>query len=167
MADPQQPLGETRQFLSFSVGKEEYAVDIMTIREIRGWTETTRLPGSPPYMRGVMNLRGLIIPIFDLRTRLQQGTTEVTPRHVVVILAVAARTVGLLVDAVSDILDISDEQIRPAPAEPREPGDSLGSSTDAAFIDGLLSLQGRMVVLLNVERLFDVRQIDKAVSQAA
>lgn len=151
--------GMAQQFLTFTVESEEYGVDIMTVREIKGWTETTRLPNSPEFMRGVMNLRGLIIPIFDLRTRFRRGLTEVTPKHVVIILAVGERNIGILVDTVSDILDASADQIKPAP--------TADAQIDAAFISGLISLENRMVVLLNVDHLFDIQHIDKAIEQAA
>lgn len=148
-----------QQFLTFTIEKEEYGVDIMTVREIKGWTETTRLPNSHEFMRGVMNLRGLIIPIFDLRTRFHMGVTEATPKHVVIILAVGERNLGILVDTVSDILDVNSEQIKPAPA-----GDT---QIDADYINGLISLDNRMVVILNVEHLFDAQHIEKIIEQAA
>lgn len=151
--------GVAQQFLTFTVEKEEYGVDIMTVREIKGWTETTRLPNAPEFMRGVMNLRGLIIPIFDLRTRFKRGLTEATPKHVVIILAVGERNIGILVDTVSDILDVNSDQIKPAP--------TADTQVDAAFIGGLISLEDRMVVLLNVDHLFDSKQIEKAIEQAA
>ena len=166
--------GVAQQFLTFTVQREEYGVDIMTVREIKGWTETTRLPNAPEFMRGVMNLRGLIIPIFDLRARLRQGVTEATPQHVVIILAVGERNIGLLVDTVSDILDVGADQIKPAPTEVMEGRDAQNNQdfrsttqVEAAFISGLISLENRMVVLLNVEHLFDVRHIDKVITQAA
>ena len=148
--------GMAQQFLTFTVNKEEYGVDIMTVREIKGWTETTRLPNAPEFMRGVMNLRGLIIPIFDLRARFSHGLTDATPKHVVIILAVKERNIGLLVDTVSDILDASADQIKPAP--------TADTQVDAAFISGLISLEDRMVVLLDVEHLFDTQHIDKAIA---
>lgn len=148
-----------QQFLTFTVEKEEYGVDIMTVREIKGWTETTRLPNSAEFMRGVMNLRGLIIPIFDLRTRFHRGVTEATPKHVVIILAVGERNIGILVDTVSDILDTSADQIKPAPTS--------DTQIDAAFISGLISLENRMVVLLNVEHLFDIKHIEKIIETSS
>lgn len=135
-----------RQFLTFTVNNEEYGVDIMTVREIKGWTDTTRLPNSPEFMRGVMNLRGLIIPIFDLRARFRKELTEANSKHVVIILAVGERNIGILVDAVSDILSINESDIRPAP--------ELETETSSDFISGLISLEKRMVVLLAVEKLF-------------
>jgi purine-binding chemotaxis protein CheW len=145
--------GAAQQFLTFTVENAEYGVDIMTVREIKGWTETTRLPNSPDYMRGVMNLRGLIIPIFDLKARFHRGLTEATVKHVVIILAVGERNIGILVDTVSDILDASAEQIKPAP--------TADSQVDAAYINGLISLEDRMVVLLNVEHLFNEQTTNK------
>ncbi|MEZ5692100.1 MAG: chemotaxis protein CheW [Rickettsiales bacterium] len=151
--------GNFQQFLTFTVGDEEYGVDIMTVLEIKGWTPTTRLPNSQDYMRGVMNLRGAIIPIFDLRTRFHQGETEVTPKHVVIVLAIESRNIGILVDTVSDILDVDTQQIKPAPS-----GDS---HMDSDYINGLISLDNRMVVLLDVEHLFDGEQIEHILEKVA
>lgn len=148
-----------QQLLTFTVDREEYGVDIMTVREIKGWTETTRLPNASEYMRGVMNLRGLIIPIFDLRMRFHRVLTEASAKHVIIILVVGERSIGILVDAVSDILDVCEDQIKPAPTS--------DGQQDTAFINGLISIEDRMVVLLEVEHLFDARQIDQAIEQAA
>lgn len=150
--------GSFHQFLTFTVGSEEYGVDIMTVREIKGWTETTRLPGTPEFVRGVMNLRGLVIPIFDLRMRFQQGQTEATHKHVIIILAVGDRNIGILVDTVSDILDVSGDEIKPPPTN--------DTSIDTAFITGLISLEERMVVLLDLQHLFETKHIEKAIQHA-
>lgn len=136
----------SQQFLTFTIGNEEYGVDIMTVREIKGWQEITHLPNTPEWMRGVMNLRGLIIPIFDLRMRFHHTLTDATIKHVVIILALADRNIGILVDTVSDILDVLPEQIKPAP--------DSGEDKKGDYISGLISLDGRMVVLLEVEKLF-------------
>ncbi len=156
-ASEQKPTSQ--QFLTFTVDNEEYGVDIMTVREIKGWTETTRLPNSQEFMRGVMNLRGLIIPIFDLRTRFHRGVTDATAKHVVIILAIGERNIGILVDTVSDILDASYDQIKPAPEN--------DTQIDADYISGLISLNDRMVVLLDVEHLFEIQHIDRIIAQAA
>lgn len=142
---------DAAQFLTFTIDNEEYAVDIMTVREIKGWTETTRLPNSPDYMRGVMNLRGLIIPIFDLRTRFKAVRTEASKSHVIIILAIGERNIGVLVDSVSDILTLSTGEIKPPP--------QIEGGCEADYIEGLISLQDRMVVLLNVEHLFDAKYV--------
>ena len=146
--------GISQQFLTFTVNGEEYGVDIMTVREIKGWTETTRLPNSPDYMRGVMNLRGLIIPIFDLRARFSGELTNANSSHVVIILAVGDRNVGVLVDAVSDILTVNADELKPAP--------ELEQGKDVNFIAGLISIEQRLVVVLTVENLFDNNLISNA-----
>jgi purine-binding chemotaxis protein CheW len=151
--------GDTRQFLTFTIGSEEYGVDIMTVREIKGWQETTRLPNTPDFMRGVMNLRGLIIPIFDLRMRFCQGATDATLKHVVIILAVGERNIGILVDAVSDILDAPHDQIKPPP--------QAEAHANAAYISGLISLEERMVVVLDVDHLFGGQAPEHIAEQAA
>jgi purine-binding chemotaxis protein CheW len=151
--------GEPRQFLTFSVMDEEYGVDIMTVREIKGWTQTTRLPNSSECLRGVMNLRGLIIPIFDLRARFSKTLTDASAKHVVIILAVGGRNIGILVDAVSDILTVGDADIKSAPEGQNQP--------EGDFIAGLISLGNRMVVLLKVEHLFDEKSLPPAETIAA
>ncbi len=133
---------ETRQFITFTINAEEYGVDIMAVREIKGWTPTSPIPKAPPHVLGVMNLRGIIVPIFDLRARFGMGTTEPTKSHVVIIVLVGARTVGVLVDAVSDILSVEPNQIREAPEMERH--------IDDDFIDGLVALENRMVTLISL-----------------
>lgn len=148
LATPQDGLAAEAagQFLSFRVDGEEYAVDIMSVREIKGWSTATRLPNSPDHLRGVMNLRGLILPIFDLRCRFGQGLTQATDKHVVIILAVGERQIGVLVDAVSDILTVADSSIRPAP--------EIDSEHHTPYVAGLISYQDRMVALLDLSILF-------------
>lgn len=146
---------DTCQFLTFTVGKEEYGVDIMAVREVKGWSATTRLPNSPEYLRGVLNLRGSIIPIFDLRARFGDALTEATDKHVIVIINVDSRTIGLLVDSVSDILTVESGDIRPAP--------STHETADIRFISGLIGIDERMVVLLDINRLVDISAAFKAV----
>jgi purine-binding chemotaxis protein CheW len=135
----------TEQFLTFTIGAEEYGVDIMTVREIKGWTETTRLPNTPDYMRGVMNLRGLIIPIFDLRARFSGVMTEATPKHVAIVLTAGTRTVSILADTVSDILTVGSDEIKPAP--------EVDTTIDQRYVAGLIAVEKRMVVLLDIAKL--------------
>jgi purine-binding chemotaxis protein CheW len=135
------------QYVTFTVGEEEYGVNILSVREIRGWTPESRLPNLPDYVRGVVNLRGIIIPIFDLRARFGGGTTEVTKRHVVVVIQVGERTRGILVDAISDIVSIAQDQIKQPPT--LEVG-----LVDSQYLAGLFTADDRMVTLLNVARLF-------------
>ena len=141
------------QYVTFTVGNEEYGVNILSVREIRGWTPESRLPNLPDYVRGVINLRGIIIPIFDLRARFGGGTTEVTKRHVVVVVQVGERTRGILVDAISDILAISQDQIKAPPA--MESG-----LVESQYLAGLFTVENRMVTLLDVARLFAVETGD-------
>ncbi len=150
--------GDPLQFLTFTVQNEEYGINIMTVREIKGWTETTRLPNSPEYMRGVMNLRGLIIPIFDLRARFSGKLTDANASHVVIILAVAGRNIGILVDAVSDILSVNANEVKPAP--------EIETQLSTDFISGLISLEQRLVVLLSVDKLFGA-ELDSHSTHAA
>lgn len=137
--------GNTEQFLTFTIGEEEYGVDIMTVREIKGWTDTTRLPNTPEFMRGVMNLRGLIVPIFDLRARFTGALTEATPKHVTIVLAAGARTVSILADTVSDILTVGSEEIKPSP--------EMDTTIDQRYVTGLIAVDQRMVVILDIEKL--------------
>jgi purine-binding chemotaxis protein CheW len=138
--------GHSKQFISFRICNEEYAIDIMAVREIKGWTETTTLPNQPEFIRGVLNLRGTIVPVFDLRCRFGMGLTEVTPSHVVIIVNVVDRIIGLLVDAVSDILTINSSDIRPVP--------EMDRAVSAEFLSGIMSIDDNLVVLLSLEKLF-------------
>lgn len=147
----------TLQFLTFTIGAESYGVDIMKVREIKGWEEVTRLPNSPEYMRGVMNLRGIIIPIFDLRARFGMGLTHAHDKNVVIILAVGQRTVGILVDAVSDILTTSSSEIKPPPSM---------DTIDAEYLNGLISIHDRMVAILDAEHLFKEDSLELADAMA-
>ncbi len=151
--------GPTSQFITFTIGAEEYGVDIMAVREIKGWSETTHLPNSPPYVRGVINLRGIIVPIFDLRARFGLGPTQTTKTHVVVIVAVQQRTIGILVDSVSDILTVPLGDIRSVP--------DMDRSIDDAFLDGLVAVGERMVAVIALDRLFDLRGVAKDKDRAA
>jgi purine-binding chemotaxis protein CheW len=143
-----------QQFLTFNIGSEEYAVGLMSVREIKGWTQTTRLPNSPDFMKGVINLRGVVIPIFDLRKRFSMGDTEPHEKNAVIILSVGDRLIGILVDAVSDILSTNASNIRPAP--------HVESKIDTNFVSGLIEREEKMVVLLDVEKIFDTTTLTYA-----
>lgn len=134
-----------RQFISFKIGDEEYGVDIMAIREIKGWTATTELPDSPPHLRGVINLRGAIIPVFDLRARFSGQLTQATPRHVTIVVTVGRRVLGILVDAVADIITVPAADIQPVP--------DMDNGERARFLSGLVAVEGRMVALLDLESM--------------
>ena len=145
---------EVQQYLTFTVMEEEYGVDIMNVLEIKGYSEATRIPNSPEYIRGVINLRGSIIPIFDLRTRFTGEITDANELHVFIILAVQERHIGILVDTVSDILTVKESEVKPPP--------NVENTAKADFIDGLISLEDRMVVLLNVDHIFESKDIEIA-----
>ncbi|WP_341703829.1 chemotaxis protein CheW [Ferrovibrio sp.] len=146
--------GRTVQLVSFTVGNEEYGVDIMAVREIRAWSETTPLPNTPEVVRGVINMRGAIVPIFDLRARFGMPRTEPTKYNVVIIVSVASRIVGILVDAVSDIITINEDEIRPMP--------SMEQVSGIGFMEGLITVGERMVGLIGLERMFAGRMLEAA-----
>lgn len=150
--------GDTQQFITFTIGQEEYAVDIMAVREIKGWIDVTVLPNQPEYMRGVLNLRGVIVPIFDLRCRFGGGKTEATATHVMVIVAVGGRIMGILVDAVSDILTVNNSEIRPVP--------EIDSRVNSDYLTGLATVEERMVAILALERLLSTDDADQLLEQS-
>ena len=135
----------TSQYVAFSIGEQDYCVDIMSVREIRTWTGTTPLPNTADFVRGVINLRGIILPIIDLRARFGQGDTDPTKNHVVVIVAVGGRLVGLLVDAVLDILTVREGEIAPIP--------DTGGEERNPYLGGLITQEDRMVAMIALERL--------------
>lgn len=137
--------GVRRQFITFRSGAQEFGADIMAIREIRGWTETTPLPHAPDYVRGVINLRGVVLPVVDLKARLGQGQSQANPKHVIVVVQAESRTIGLLVDAVSDILTVTAGEIQPTP--------ELARDAQSAFVEGIAVLSERMVTILGMDRL--------------
>lgn len=144
--DAQAEAANTLQLVSFCLGDQTYAIDIMMVREIKVWTDATPLPNTPSFVRGVINLRGVIVPVFDLRERFGQGLTRTTRTHVVVVVSVDNRTLGILVDAVSDILTISRDSIRPVPdSDPMQ---------DSAYLSGLVTVDDDMVALISPARLF-------------
>ncbi len=147
-------LSPPKQYVSFTVDEAYYAVDIMSVREIKGWDDITSLPNQPQYIRGVLNLRGAVLPIVDLKCRLGDSMTDPTKRHVIVIVAINDRQIGLLVDAVSDILMVSDDQIKPVP--------ETNAKTDANVFTGFLTDKEQMVAMLDLENLFipEIHELD-------
>ena len=133
------------QFISFAIGDDQYGVDIMAVREIKGWSEITHLPKQPDYVRGVLNLRGVIVPIIDLRCRFGQGLTEATPLHIVIIVQIGSRQVGLLADRVLDIVSLDASEIQPVPRIAR------GGRID--FLSGLVTVDGAMIALIDLTNL--------------
>ena len=143
-----------RELISFRIGAQEFCVDIMEVREIRGWTPATALPQAPPFVRGVINLRGAVLPIVDLGARLGLGVADPTARHVIIVAQVQNQIVGLLVDAVSDILTVTDDMIQPTP--------DVASDMVRTFVRGLLAIEGRMVSFISLDRVLPDRELDHA-----
>jgi purine-binding chemotaxis protein CheW len=133
------------QSISFAIGDDQYGVDIMAVREIKGWSEITHLPRQPDYVRGVLNLRGVIVPIIDLRCRFGQGLTDATPLHVVIIVQIASRQVGLLADRVLDIVSFEPSQVQPVP--------KVAKSARADFLSGLVTIENQMLALIDLPNL--------------
>ena len=146
--------GRPRELISFRIGAQEFCVDIMAVREIRGWTAATALPQSPAFVRGVINLRGAVLPIVDLAARLGFDATQTTDRHVIIVAQICGQTVGLLVDAVSDILTITDEVVQPTP--------DVASDMAKTFVRGLLAVEGRMISLIGLDHLLPEQLQDAA-----
>ena len=141
--------GSTHQYLSFFLGGEEYATDILSVQEIKGWDTVTRVPYSPDYILGVINLRGSIVPVVDLRVRFSLPNAVFNAATVIIVVHVAGtrgdRIVGIVVDAVSDVYSFASENIKPPP-------DVMGS-VDHLFVVGLASLDDKLVIILDIERL--------------
>lgn len=153
------------QVLTFVLGEETYGVDILRVQEIRGWSAVTKIPQSPPHVLGVLNLRGSIVPIVDLRMRLALERAEYTSITVIIVLSVvsqgARRDFGVVVDGVSDVVDVNEADVRPAP--------ELGAMAATDFIRGLVPVSERMIVLLDIDRLIgsDADSVGAAAGAAA
>jgi purine-binding chemotaxis protein CheW len=137
------------EYLTFRLGAEEYGIDILRVQEIRSYEQPTRIANAPAFLKGVVNLRGVIVPIVDLRLKLgclnDQGLAEYNQFTVVIVLNVRGRVVGAVVDSVSDVLELGGEAIRPAP--------QLNATIDSSFITGIGSVQDRMLILMDIEAL--------------
>ena len=160
-APAQQPGGtadaDGREFLTFRLGAEEYGIEILKVQEIRGWETPTAIANTPAFIKGVINLRGIIVPIVDLRLKFK-GEATYDSLTVVIILSVARRVLGIVVDAVSDVITLSPQQMRPAP--------EFGGSIDTRFITGLGTAGDRMLILADIEQLMTSKDM-QLVEQAA
>src|SRR6478672_236177 len=150
---------EPSQHLTFRLGAEEYGIEILKIQEIRGYAGVTPIPNTPAYIRGVMNLRGTVIPVVDLRTRFAMPNQEYNKFTVIVVVTVREKVIGLVVDAVSDVLDVLPSQIRERP--------DLGARTDLRFIGGMATIGERLVVLLDIDRLLSDDDLQSVVAANA
>jgi len=137
------------QYLTFMLAGEEYGVDILTVQELRGWEKTTPIPNSPSYVRGVINLRGIVVPIVDLRARFELEHIDYGPTTVVVIVKVKSgeheRILGVVVDAVSEVYNISENDLQPPP--------DMQGSISIDYVKGLATLENKMVILLDINKL--------------
>ena len=154
MTDPKSAKPSDRELVAFRAAGQDFCVDIMSVREIRGWTQTTILPHAPDYVCGVINLRGNVVPIVDLAQRLGLGAIEPTPRHVIIIAILGDQTVGLLVEAVSDILSVPAESIQPTP--------EIASQDVRGFIEGVIAVDERMIRMIELENVLPAKAREAA-----
>jgi len=133
------------EFLTFTLGQEEYGIDIQKVQELRGYDTVTRIANAPAHIKGVINLRGIIVPIIDMRIKFNLGTPSYDQFTVVIILSMVNRTMGMVVDGVSDVITLTPEQIKPAP--------EMGAVLDTQYLMGLGTLEHRMLILVDIEKL--------------
>jgi purine-binding chemotaxis protein CheW len=131
--------------LAFTLGKEEYGIRILKVQEIRGYDSVTKIANAPDYIKGVVNLRGIIVPIVDMRIKFNLGTPTYDQFTVVIILNIADRVVGMVVDSVSDVIALNADQVKPAP--------EMGTALDTSYLIGLGTLDERMVILVDIDKL--------------
>lgn len=148
-----------REYLTFRLDQEEYGIDILKVQEIRGYENPTTIANAPAFLKGVINLRGTIVPIVDMRIKFNVGKADYTPFTVVIILNIAGRVVGIVVDSVSDVTMLRADQIRPAP--------EFAATVDTKYINGLGTLGERMLIVVDIERLMissEMALVDDAVA---
>ena len=144
--DQEQKVESTsRELLTFTLGSEEYGIDILKVQEIRGYEAVTTIANAPEFIKGVINLRGIIVPIVDMRIKFNLGKVDYNQFTVVIILNLANRVMGIVVDGVSDVITLTPEQLKPAP--------EFGTSLDTQYITGLGTVDDRMIIVIDIERL--------------
>jgi len=148
-----------RELLTFTLGSEEYGIDILKVQEIRGYDAVTTIANSPEFIKGVINLRGIIVPIVDMRIKFSLGNVTYNNLTVVIILNVANRVVGMVVDGVSDVIALTPEQIKAAP--------EFSSSLDMEYITGVGTVDDRMIIVVDIEKLMTSRDMDLVEMAAA
>jgi len=144
--------GSSRELLTFTLGNEEYGIDILRVQEIRGYEAVTTIANSPDFIKGVINLRGIIVPIVDMRIKFKLGKVSYDETTVVIILNVANRVVGMVVDGVSDVTTLKADEIKPAP--------EFSSSLDVKYLQGLGTVDDRMIILVDIEKLMTSRDMN-------
>jgi purine-binding chemotaxis protein CheW len=143
-----------RELIAIRIGAQEFCIDVMCVREIRGWTPATPLPQSPSFVCGVINLRGTVLPIVDLAARLGFAATEPTARHAIVVAQLGHQVVGLLVDGVSDIFTVTDDKIQPTP--------DVASEMAKKFVRGVIATDGRMISLITLDSILPSKELQAA-----
>lgn len=149
----------SRELLTFTLGNEEYGIDILKVQEIRGYDAVTTIANTPEFIKGVINLRGIIVPIVDMRIKFHLGKVEYNQFTVVIILNVANRVVGIVVDGVSDVIALTAEQLKPAP--------EFSASLDTQYILGLGTIDERMIIVMDIEKLMTSRDMELVETAAA
>jgi purine-binding chemotaxis protein CheW len=148
-----------RELLTFTLGSEEYGIDILKVQEIRGYDAVTTIANSPAFIKGVINLRGIIVPIVDMRIKFNLGKVDYDQFTVVIILNLANRVMGIVVDGVSDVITLTPEQLKPAP--------EFGTSLDTQYITGLGTVDERMIIVMDIEKLMSSRDMEMVEEAAA
>lgn len=143
--------GGGNEYLTFTLGPEEYGMDILKVQEIRGYDAVTTIVNAPPFIKGVINLRGAIVPIVDMRIKFNLGQPSYNEFTVVIILNILGRVVGMVVDGVSDVITLNDDQIKPAP--------DFGTAVDTRYIVGLATVDERMVIMVDIEMLMSSEEM--------
>lgn len=145
------------QYLTFTLGEEHYGAEILRVQEIKGYTAVTRIPNTPDYIKGVLNLRGTIVPIIDLRTKFGMEKIDYSRFTVIVVVVVRDRIVGIIVDAVSDVLSIPKKEIQPPP--------KFGTSVDVSFISGIGKCGEKLVALLDIDRVLSEVEVESVAQE--
>jgi len=151
--------GESLEYLAFTLGQEEYGVSIQKVQELRGYDAVTQIANAPEFIKGVVNLRGIIVPIIDMRIKFNLGTPTYDQFTVVVILNINSRVVGMVVDSVSDVITLTPEQIKPAP--------EIGGAVDTNYLVGLGTIDERMLILVDIDRLMSSNEMGLIQQHAA
>lgn len=150
---------DASQYLTFVLGKEEYAVEILKVQEIKGFSAVTPIPNTPPHIKGVMNLRGTVVPVVSLRNRFGMPESEYNKFSVIIVAMLGRRPIGLVVDAVSDVLDLRADQIEPPP--------EMGQGVDMTFLRGLAKSGERLLAMLDLEKVVGIAEIKEVAAPAA
>jgi purine-binding chemotaxis protein CheW len=157
MQDNQTP-GSSGEYLAFTLADEVYGIDILMVQEIRACEPVTKIANTPDFIKGVINLRGVIVPIVDIRVKFKMANIEYNEFTVVIVLNVRGQVIGMVVDSVSDVFELTPDQVRPAPA--------FGASMDTQYLIGMGTTDDRMIILIDIERLMSSKDMD-LISQAA